>query len=318
MSDHIPEQVKQALIQHVGRSETALALIGKNDRFLYCNRAFVSMFGLEDFSLPGCTYDEFLIWIFKHRVIRTGEEGDSLEAWMEEACSLYRKRVYFTTEVGLKTGRWVLVAQQVYEDGHIVTVCTDITRSKEAELALHVAYAELENLARTDELTGMPNRRHFMGTLENECLRVVRHRRQSCLAMLDLDHFKQVNDHYGHPAGDKVLKHFSTLLRHLVRGMDVVGRLGGEEFAVLMPETDAAGAQIVLERVRQALAQAQLDFIVPGFGYTFSAGIAELPLSESVPPGRSSHASACIHEADQALYRAKAGGRNRTELAQHT
>jgi diguanylate cyclase (GGDEF)-like protein len=215
---------------------------------------------------------------------------------------------YHTSEVDLLDGRWVLVAQQLYRSGNIVSVCTDITRSKEAELALHVAYAELERLAMTDELTGVPNRRHFLAQLENELQRALRYKHQASLVMLDLDHFKQVNDRYGHPAGDEVLKHFAELLRGQIRREDVVGRLGGEEFALLMPETAQSGAQTVLERIRHELAQARLDFIAPGFGYTFSAGVAELPVTE--PP-------ACnhwIHAADQALYRAKAGGRNRTAL----
>lgn len=232
----------------------------------------------------------------------------TLDEWMAQVKSLYRVQSYHTSEVDLVNGRWVLVAQQLYRSGNIVTVCTDITRSKEAELALHVAYAELERLALTDELTGVPNRRHFLTRLESERQRAVRYRRQACLAMLDLDHFKQVNDRYGHPAGDEVIRHFADLLRGHMRGEDMVGRLGGEEFALLMPETAPAGAQTVLERIRRELAKASLDSIAPGFAYTFSAGIAELSLTE---------APTCdhwIHEADQALYRAKTGGRNRTVL----
>lgn len=308
MSDRIPEQVKQALIQHIGRSEIALALIGKDDRFLYCNPAFVALFGLEDYPLIGRKHDEFLAWMFDHRMGGAAREGLTLETWKEQVYSVYRQQPYYTAEVGLSNGKWVLIAQQMHENGNIVSVCTDITRSKEAELALRVAYAELERLAMTDELTGMPNRRHFLEQLESERQRVVRHRRPSCLAMLDLDYFKRVNDRYGHPAGDKVLKHFAALLRCEVRAVDVVGRLGGEEFAVLMPETGPPGAQIVLDRVRDALVRAPLDFIAPGFGYTFSAGIAELS------PSDSSSSAQCIHEADQALYGAKAGGRDRTVL----
>jgi len=309
MDNGIPESVQQVLIQHVGRSETGLAVIDRDDRFLYCNPTFISMFGLEDYSPIGRTHDEFLAWIYIHSLV--GREGNTpFEAWKAQVNSLYRVHTYHTSEVGLNDGRWVLVAQQLYQSGDIVTVCTDITRSKEAELALHVAYAELERLAMTDELTGVPNRRHFLAQLESERQRAMRYQHQASLAMLDLDHFKQVNDRYGHPAGDKVLKHFTETLRRHMRYEDVVGRLGGEEFALLMPETASSGTQIVLERVRHELGRAPLDFIAPGFHYTFSAGIAELALAES---------SACnhwIHEADQALYRAKTGGRNRTVLQQ--
>lgn len=308
MDDKIPEHIKKVLIQHVGRSETGIAVIDADDRFLYCNPAFVLMFGLEDYSPIGRTHNEFLAWIYAHR-IGSGKGNATLEEWLAQVHSLYRVRTYHTSEVDLINGRWLLVAQQLYRSGNIVTVCTDITRSKEAELALHVAYAELERLAMTDELTGISNRRYFLDQLESERQRVLRYRRQASLAMLDLDHFKQVNDRYGHPAGDEVLKHFAELLRRQMRCEDVVGRLGGEEFALLMPETAPSGAHALLERIRHELAQAPLDFIASGFAYTFSAGIAEFPLTE--PPAACNH---WIHEADQALYRAKTGGRNRTVL----
>ena len=309
MNDGIPEQVRQVLIQHVGRSETGTAVIDKNDRFLYCNPAFISMFGLEDYSPIGRTHDEFLAWVYSHRIGNV-KGNVTLEEWMAQVKSLYRVRTYHTSEVNLVNGRWVLVAQQLYRSGNIVTVCTDITRSKEAELALQVAYAELERLAMTDELTGVPNRRHFLARLESERQRALRYRRQACLAMLDLDHFKKINDRYGHPAGDEVLKHFTEQLRRHMRCEDMVGRLGGEEFAMLMPETASSGAQSVLDRIRRELAKAPLDSIAPGFRYTFSAGVAELGLTES------SECKDWIHEADQALYRAKAGGRDRTVLYQ--
>jgi diguanylate cyclase (GGDEF)-like protein len=308
MSDSISEHVKQVLAQHIGKSETGLALIDANDRLLYCNPAFISMFGLEDYSPIGRTHDEFLARIFTHRMGNGRDKYGTLEAWMAQVHSHYRKQTYHTFEAGLNNGKWVLIAQQMYGNGEIVTVCTDITRSKEAELALRVAYAELERLAMTDELTGVPNRRHFLSQLESERQRALRYKHPVCLAMIDLDHFKQVNDRFGHPAGDEVLKHFSGLLRSQMRGEDVVGRLGGEEFALLMPETAPSGAQVVLERIRGELAKAPLDFIAPGFRYTFSAGVAGLALTD---PAACNH---WIHEADQALYRAKKSGRDRTVL----
>ncbi len=309
MNDIITEHVKQVLIQHVGRSETGLAVIDADDQFLFCNPAFMSMFDLGEYSPIGRTHDEFLAWIFAHR-IGSGKGNATLDEWMAQINSLYRKHTYHTSEIDLKNGRWVLVAQQLYRSGNIVTVCTDITRSKEAELALRTAHAELERLAMTDELTGVPNRRHFLSRLESERQRALRYKHQVCMTMLDLDHFKQVNDRYGHPAGDEVLKHFAGLLRDHMRCEDVIGRLGGEEFALLMPETEPAGAQAVLERIRHELTLAPLDRIAPGFAYTFSAGVAGLSLTK---PPTCNH---WIHEADQALYRAKESGRNRTVLFQ--
>jgi diguanylate cyclase (GGDEF)-like protein len=308
MNDTISEYVQQVLIQHVGGSETGIAVIDVDDRFLYVNPTFVSMFGLEDYSPIGRRHDEFLTWMFAHRIGNASKGGLTLEEWVARVHTLYRAQTYHSSETDLINGRWLLMAQQMYASGMIVTVCTDITRAKEAEMAFRAAHAELERLAMTDDLTGVSNRRHFLSHLESERQRVLRYKHPVSLAMLDLDHFKQVNDRYGHPAGDTVLKHFAGLLRSHMRCEDVIGRLGGEEFALLMPETTPHNAQIVLERMRHALAQMRLDFIAPGFAYTFSAGIAFFPLTES---------SACNHwiqVADQALYQAKTGGRNRTVL----
>jgi diguanylate cyclase (GGDEF)-like protein len=311
LNDDIPEQVKQVLAWHAVKSETGLSVIGTNDRFLFCNPTFISMFGLEDYSLIGRTHGEFMAWIFTHKIGSAGKRNATFKEWKAQVGdSPHRAHAYRSFETDEINGRWLLVAQQVYESGEIVSVCTDITATKEAELALHVAYAELERLAMTDELTGVPNRRYFLSQLKSERQRALRYTHHVTLAMLDLDHFKQVNDRYGHPAGDEVIKHFAAMLRSQMRCEDVVGRLGGEEFALLMPETTPSGAETVLERIRIELAQAQLDFIATGFGYTFSAGVAEISLTD---PPTCDH---WIREADQALYRAKMDGRNRTVLHQ--
>lgn len=309
MSNSIPEHVRKVLIQHVGRSETGIAVIDADDRFLYCNRTFIAMFGLEEFLPIGRTHDEFLSWMYHHR-IGNGKGNATLGEWMAQIHTLYRAHTYHSSEVELNNGRWVLVAQQLHRNGHIVSVCTDITRSKETELALLVAYSELERLAMTDELTEVANRRHFLARLESERMRALRYAHRTSLVMLDLDHFKQVNDRFGHPAGDEVLRHFARLLRSHIRSEDFVGRLGGEEFAVLIPETGHSGAHALMERIRHELALVTLDSVAPGFGYTFSAGIAELRLTESAG------CKEWIHEADQALYRAKTSGRNRTMVYQ--
>lgn len=307
MSDEIPRQIQDVLIQHVGRSETGIAVIDSDDRFQYCNQAFIKMFGLQDFSPIGRTHDEFLMWMYTHRMGRSVADM-TLEAWLDQVHATYRSQEFDSFEAGMSNGKWVLVTEQVYDDGNLVAVCTDVTTSKEAELALHVAYAELERLAMTDELTDVANRRAFLAQLETERQRALRYERPASLVMLDLDHFKQVNDRHGHPAGDQVLKHFGGLLRNHLRSEDLAGRLGGEEFGLLLPETEAPGALSVVERIREVLSQVRLDSIAPGFDYTFSAGIAGFPVADPVTCNR------WMRNADKALYQAKAEGRNRTVL----
>jgi diguanylate cyclase len=162
-------------------------------------------------------------------------------------------------------------------------------------------------LSLTDELTSLPNRRAFMRRLEDEVARVQRYGFPLSFVLIDLDHFKAVNDEYGHAAGDEVLRVYSKNILSIFRHHDMVARYGGEEFAVLLPNTDSDGAVRALNKVRRRANETRWQSNgtmsnVP----TFSAGVS------LYKPGES--ASAFIERADKALYRAKRLGRNRIEL----
>lgn len=162
-------------------------------------------------------------------------------------------------------------------------------------------------LSLTDELTGLPNRRAFLRRIEDEVARVQRYGFPLSLALIDLDHFKQINDKYGHAGGDEVLQLYSKSILSIFRHHDLVARYGGEEFAVLLPNTDAEGSLRALTKVRKRAQetrwQANGEMIpIP----TFSSGVS------LYKPGET--ASAFIERADKALYRAKRLGRNRVEL----
>jgi len=163
---------------------------------------------------------------------------------------------------------------------------------------------QLERLATTDVLTGLYNRRHFLTALEAEWSRFHRYYRSISVLMLDIDHFKAVNDRYGHAVGDEALKAVANACLEGKRKSDTVGRIGGEEFAVLLPETSLSRAKIVAERIRKRIAAQTLRANEVPFQVTASIGIAEASVSMS---GTETLMSA----ADQALYQAKAEGRNR-------
>lgn len=166
---------------------------------------------------------------------------------------------------------------------------------------------ELRMIAQRDHLTGALSRRGFLEQAQGELSRFERHGRQSCLAMFDVDRFKGVNDGYGHPAGDEVLRQVAQLCETLMRPSDVFGRLGGEEFALLLPETEFVEAEIVAERLRAAIAGH--PFTLPDqrvLQITISLGIA--PIDPAV-----STVAAWLAIADAWLYRAKQNGRNRVE-----
>lgn len=167
----------------------------------------------------------------------------------------------------------------------------------------------LAQLARTDELTGLPNRRHFVDALENECLRARRLNRPISLLMCDADHFKKVNDTYGHSRGDEVLVRIAQVLEEELRGgTDMAGRLGGEEFAAFLSETDLAGAEQVAIRIAQHMRRIEFLHNEIPFRVTLSIGVTALPGIQADP-------DVLLEGADALLYRAKRGGRDKVVAA---
>lgn len=167
---------------------------------------------------------------------------------------------------------------------------------------------ELAALALQDSLTGLSNRRRFDAALDEEYSRAMRNETPLALVMLDVDHFKKYNDHYGHPQGDECLRRISqTLKAASTRPGDLVARYGGEEFVILLPGTDLAGAFTVAERVRLAIQAMHLEHADNhGAIVTISAGVAA-----SIPVRNGKSSQDLVLAADQALYKAKESGRNR-------
>jgi diguanylate cyclase (GGDEF)-like protein len=178
-------------------------------------------------------------------------------------------------------------------------------RSKEQRLALSNALERIGELATRDELTGCLNRRAMLERLSEESLRCARSGQVMCLVLLDIDHFKRINDVHGHAAGDQVLRGFAELARGQLRATDVLARWGGEEFLLMVVATDAQQAKVGVQRVLTRLASTQFDALPSGRFVTCSAGLTECRGADSIV--------AAVERADQALYRAKNGGRNRLE-----
>jgi diguanylate cyclase (GGDEF)-like protein len=181
--------------------------------------------------------------------------------------------------------------------GRMLTYCdiSDLIRSAE----------QLERFATTDSMTGLHNRRHFLALAEAEWGRFQRYHRPLSMLMVDIDHFKGVNDRYGHAVGDEAIVAVANACVEGKRGSDIVGRLGGEEFAILLPETDLAQASIVADRLCQRIAACPLVAHRVHFTITASIGIATASISMS-------GLDVLLRASDQGLYQAKAEGRNRT------
>ncbi len=186
---------------------------------------------------------------------------------------------------------------------HIGVVITDVTDIAIGQRDLEAANQELGHLSRTDRLTQLNNRGYWEESLEQEFRRLKRTHRPGTLVMFDIDHFKKVNDTYGHPAGDEVIRQTAAMLRQTMRTTDVAGRYGGEEFVVLLVETPAEGAHTFAERLRAAIAALAIRHDQHEIRYTISLGVAEVSMQLETP-------KQWIECADRALYEAKHGGRN--------
>ena len=173
--------------------------------------------------------------------------------------------------------------------------------------ALPISETALRELATTDGLTGVANRRQFLARAEEELARVQRFDQPAALLMLDLDHFKRINDTHGHAAGDAVLIAFTATVNDALRKVDCVGRMGGEEFAVLLTGCEIGDAHLFAERLRQLVADLKVNCDHQDIGVTVSIGIASMQRADVSP-------ASVLERADAALYRAKVAGRNRVEV----
>jgi diguanylate cyclase (GGDEF)-like protein len=168
--------------------------------------------------------------------------------------------------------------------------------------------AEMARLATTDALTGLPNRRAFLERAEQARLASQRQRHPLALMMIDIDHFKQLNDRWGHACGDEALVVFARTARQVMREYETIGRLGGEEFAMILPGADLQGAMQAAERLRLAVRAATVMTSGPSYTMTVSIGVVVLDPNEDL--------SAALARADRALYAAKRDGRDRVEAGE--
>jgi diguanylate cyclase (GGDEF)-like protein/PAS domain S-box-containing protein len=219
-------------------------------------------------------------------------------------------------KIRTKDGRLIWVSDVSYPwfdgEGNIIGsigVLRDISDRVHAEAK---AREELVKLANTDQLTGLANRRVFFERLDEEIKRIRRNRRPFSILLIDLDHFKQINDNYGHDVGDSVLIEVAAIIRSCLRETDMAARLGGEEFGVFLPDTPAEGAFWVADRMRLSVAKKQFAInkgILEGIHTTISVGISETDFENN-----NLNSATLYKEADTRLYIAKNTGRNQVSV----
>jgi diguanylate cyclase (GGDEF)-like protein/PAS domain S-box-containing protein len=233
-----------------------------------------------------------------------GEETGALVSANYARCVSAQKPISYEEILNLPAGKrtWYTTLTPIFQEGRIVFLVgssQDITERKQMEQSLRF-------WATTDELTGLWNRRYFMRAVSQEIQKAHRYMQFFSLLMLDIDHFKHINDRYGHGAGDRVLAQLGYVLRENLRQVDIPGRFGGEEFAIILPQTNLNGAYLIAERLRQYFETNALSYENSEISFTVSIGAAEYQLGLGEDE--------IIKMADDALYEAKAKGRNCTVL----
>lgn len=190
---------------------------------------------------------------------------------------------------------------------HVCIVIYDVTDVATNRRQLQAANQSLQKLSSTDRLTGLYNRGHWEETLRLDFARHTRYGTNSCLVMFDIDHFKRVNDTYGHQCGDKVIQLVADVVREHIRDSDIAGRYGGEEYAVLLPDTDKVGGATFAERIREAIEAREVLCEGHVIRCTVSLGVADMS-------GTINEHATLIERADQALYASKKNGRNQVSI----
>lgn len=254
----------------------------------YCNQKAADMFETPVSGLIGHTAPEFYV--------NRSDRASFIEKLRESG-----RIEGFIGRLRTSTGEpfWAMLSAHTLElngEQVFMVAFADVSRQKAKE-------AELESLAFRDGLTNAYNRRYFMEALQAELARAERLGRQPCVALIDIDHFKELNDSHGHQAGDQVLKEFTALAQGMLRRSDVLARYGGEEFALMLPETRLAEAVVIVDRIREST----VHHVFGGeHRISISAGVAEAGAGSG---------GELLRTADTALYNAKRSGRNRVEAA---
>lgn len=297
---------KNTLAHALAGMSDGFAMFDRQGHLVFCNEQYRQAFPLSgDTRLPGTHIADIL-----RRVVETGERAESpghaTEDWIRNAAATLHQNK--DEQIELSNGTWLSIRTRLDGNGTAMVVVSDITSTKHAEAALRLAAQQLKNLADTDGLTGVMNRRAFDEVFAREAARSARDGHPLSLLMIDIDWFKAYNDSYGHPMGDQCLRQVSTCLSDcLKRPADIVARYGGEEFVVLLPETDADGARVIAEHFAERLQALDIGHSASHYGrVTASVGVAA---------GTGRHLRTDFQRlltvADNALYEAKSAGRNR-------
>ncbi|MBB6507204.1 sensor domain-containing diguanylate cyclase [Rhizobium soli] len=300
------------LRQMAGLMEVAgvlIAVFDQDDRLRFANRAFRDAWCLDETDSP--LWSEMMRRNFlsaRGTVIKATD----FETWLRSTLSRRGKTGFRAYETDLHDGRWLWMTETMQPNGWMLCVASDITSMRPDERTLRQDRDDAIRVSQIDELTGIPSRRFAMAKID-DLLRSqggAPSQPAGCLAVLDIDNFKYINDRFGHSVGDAVLKDFAKTLHSHVRKTDVLGRVGGEEFVLILPNASPENALTIVGKMLEAVRHSRPVAEQQSFRYTFSAGIASGDSGDS--------AADLYRRADLALYAAKMRGRNQVCLDPET
>jgi diguanylate cyclase (GGDEF)-like protein len=303
---NLDDETLRCLVEALTESGQAVSIYDAEDNLRYANKTYQSMF-LEGYDGP-FTFTDILRHGAKHGVgVRIDDDVEALIArTLPRRRSVPRK----SFETDFLDGRWFWMDHTVLPNGWVLTVGADITALKHNEKTLRQAHNAAVHASQTDLLTGLPNRRYILELLDQALVASAASSSSLCVAMIDIDRFKAINDTHGHDAGDAVLQHFASVFCEKLGQYGSIGRMGGEEFLLILPNTSLIDAARVIEQVRQGCADGKILNVEVARSYFFSAGLVEAQPQDD--------RNSILNRADRALYTAKRQGRNRTKLGLFT
>ncbi len=305
MGNRVTKTVNELIIEALKASKDGFGVYNEEDILVFCNDKLAENFGFQVHEIIGMPFETMLR---KAHAAGVGvASNDHIDGLVERAKHSRIEKGFASFESDMQDGSWMQVSRLKTADNFIYIYVTDITKLKKTENELRDALRFVKKLAATDSLTGISNRRHFLEIAETEFERSQRFTHPLSILALDIDHFKMINDNYGHQAGDQVLEAITNCCKNLLRESDVFGRLGGEEFSIMLPDTNETAAKVTAKRILKAVAALEVNYQNKVIRFTTSIGIAQL--SEV-----SGSLEALMNQSDEALYKAKHNGRNCMEI----
>lgn len=295
-------KIDKILIESLSLTKDGVGIFDPDDRLIFGNEALSALFEIPIAQALNKTFTELCQVCFDDKK-GINIEAENFQEWIDNALKKRRKHAYRTFETDTVQGQYFIVTEQMVQKNFLYLYMTDITEKKENEKKLKLMSQELENLATTDYLTGIRNRRYFYQMSQAEFSRSARDKLQLTVLILDLDKFKLINDTYGHSAGDILLQIVTKTINTLLRDYDIFARIGGEEFAILLPSTNAKEGVIIAERIRQSIEVIDIPFEKSRLSITASIGLIE-KTNEMISFDE------MINRADKCLNRVKNQGRN--------